>query len=152
MKNKNKKLLEEIIRVDHAGERGAIKIYEGQLLALKTFKQDESLKRQIEEMKEHEKEHYEFFTDELTSICPITGQPDFGDLTIEYEPNKLCLESKSLKLYLWTFREEGHFCEALASEIAQKIFDTLKPKWVRVTNEQSKRGGIETTAIGYVEE
>ena len=85
-------------------------------------------------------------------------KPDFACASIhkhllsEYEPNKLCLESKSLKLYLWTFREEGHFCEALASEIAQKIFDTLKPKWVRVTNEQSKRGGIETTAIGYVEE
>ena len=55
-------------------------------------------------------------------------------------------------MYKRQFREEGHFCEALASEIAQKIFDTLKPKWVRVTNEQSKRGGIETTAIGYVEE
>ena len=93
-----------------------------------------------------------FFTDELTSLCPITGQPDFGKLTIEYEPNKLCLESKSLKLYLWTFREEGHFCEALASEIAQKIFNTLKPKWVKVTNQQSKRGGIETTAVGYFEE
>ena len=57
----NKKILEEIIRVDHAGERGAIKIYEGQLLALKTFRQDEDLKKQIEEMKEHEKEHYNFF-------------------------------------------------------------------------------------------
>ena len=61
MEKTDKKILEEIIRVDHAGERGAIKIYEGQLLALKTFKQDESLKRQIEEMKEHEKEHYEYF-------------------------------------------------------------------------------------------
>tara|TARA_B110000967_G_scaffold208134_1_gene259358 strand:- start:629 stop:1162 length:534 start_codon:yes stop_codon:yes gene_type:complete len=65
MKKTSKKILEEIIRVDHAGERGAIKIYEGQLLALKTFKQDESLKRQIEEMKEHEKEHYEFFENEI---------------------------------------------------------------------------------------
>tara|TARA_B110000971_G_C19709216_1_gene363437 strand:- start:30 stop:563 length:534 start_codon:yes stop_codon:yes gene_type:complete len=65
MKKTNKKYLEEIIRVDHAGERGAIKIYEGQLLALKTFKQDEELKRQIEEMKEHEKEHYEFFENEI---------------------------------------------------------------------------------------
>ena len=65
MKKTNKKYLEEIIRVDHAGERGAIKIYEGQLLALKTFKQDEDLKRQIEEMKEHEKEHYEFFENEI---------------------------------------------------------------------------------------
>ena len=58
MEKTNKKTLEEIIRVDHAGERGAIKIYEGQLLALKTFKQNASLKRKIEEMKEHEREHY----------------------------------------------------------------------------------------------
>jgi ubiquinone biosynthesis monooxygenase Coq7 len=65
MNTTNKKFLEELIRVDHAGERGAIKIYEGQLLALKTFKQDEGLKRQIEEMKEHEKEHYEFFENEI---------------------------------------------------------------------------------------
>ena len=65
MNTTNKKFLEELIRVDHAGERGAIKIYEGQLLALKTFKQDEGLKRQIEEMKEHEKEHYEFFEKEI---------------------------------------------------------------------------------------
>ena len=65
MTKTNKKILEEIIRVDHAGERGAIKIYEGQLLALKTFKQDEDLKKQIEEMKEHEKEHYEFFDQEI---------------------------------------------------------------------------------------
>ena len=65
MKETNKKFLEELIRVDHAGERGAIKIYEGQLLALQTFKQDENLKKQIEEMKEHEKEHYEFFDKEI---------------------------------------------------------------------------------------
>ena len=65
MKKTNKKTLEEIIRVDHAGERGAIKIYEGQLLALKTFKQDEFLKNKIEEMKEHEKEHYEYFDNEI---------------------------------------------------------------------------------------
>jgi|TARA_B110001452_G_scaffold120208_1_gene99765 ubiquinone biosynthesis monooxygenase Coq7 len=65
MEKTDKKFLEEIIRVDHAGERGAIKIYEGQLLALKTFKQDEDLKRQIEEMKEHEKEHYDFFEKEI---------------------------------------------------------------------------------------
>ena len=78
MTKTNKKTLEEIIRVDHAGERGAIKIYEGQLLALKTFKQDEGLKKQIEEMKEHEKEHYEFFNQEIkrrkiepTKLLPI---------------------------------------------------------------------------------
>ena len=78
MTKTNKKTLEEIIRVDHAGERGAIKIYEGQLLALKTFKQDEELAKQIEEMKEHEKEHYEFFDQEIqkrnikpTKLLPI---------------------------------------------------------------------------------
>jgi 3-demethoxyubiquinol 3-hydroxylase len=65
MEKTNPKTLEEIIRVDHAGERGAIKIYEGQLLALKTLKQDENLKNIIEEMKEHEKEHLEYFEKEI---------------------------------------------------------------------------------------
>jgi ubiquinone biosynthesis monooxygenase Coq7 len=65
MNQTDKKTLEEIIRVDHAGERGAIKIYEGQLLALKTFKQDEDLKRKIEEMKEHESEHFDYFDKEI---------------------------------------------------------------------------------------
>ena len=65
MERTNKKTLEEIIRVDHAGERGAIKIYEGQLLALKTIKQDEALKDKIEEMKEHEKEHLDYFEKEI---------------------------------------------------------------------------------------
>jgi ubiquinone biosynthesis monooxygenase Coq7 len=81
MKKTNKKFLEELIRVDHAGERGAIKIYEGQLLALKTFKKDENLKRLIEEMKEHEKEHYEFFENEIQkrNIAPTKLLP-FWDL------------------------------------------------------------------------
>lgn len=65
MKKTNQKILEEIIRVDHAGERGAIKIYEGQLLALKTIKQDENLKDKIEKMKEQEKEHLEYFEKEI---------------------------------------------------------------------------------------
>ena len=65
MKKTNKKILEEIIRVDHAGERGAIKIYEGQLLALKTIKQDDDLKDKIEEMKEQEKKHLEYFEKEI---------------------------------------------------------------------------------------
>jgi len=65
MKKTNRKILEEIIRVDHAGERGAIKIYEGQLLALKTIKQDKLLKDQIEKMKEHEKEHLDYFELEI---------------------------------------------------------------------------------------
>ena len=73
----NRKTLEEIIRVDHAGERGAIKIYEGQLLALKTFKQNEYLKKKIEEMKEHENEHYNFFNSEIKkrNIAPTKFLP-----------------------------------------------------------------------------
>ena len=78
MEKTNKKTLEEIIRVDHAGERGAIKIYEGQLLALKTIKQDETLKDTIEKMKEQEKEHLEYFEKEIqkrkikpTSLLPL---------------------------------------------------------------------------------
>ena len=78
MKKTDKKIIEEIIRVDHAGERGAIKIYEGQLLALKTIKQDEILKDKIEEMKEQEKEHLEYFEKEIqkrkikpTSMLPL---------------------------------------------------------------------------------
>ena len=65
MKETNKKTLEEIIRVDHAGERGAIKIYEGQLLALNTFRKDEKLKKLIEDIKKHEKEHFEYFDKEI---------------------------------------------------------------------------------------
>ena len=77
MKSTNKKILEEIIRVDHAGERGAIKIYEGQLLALKTFKKNEKLKKIIEDMKEHEREHFEFFDKEIQkrSIKPTIFLP-----------------------------------------------------------------------------
>jgi ubiquinone biosynthesis monooxygenase Coq7 len=78
MEKTNKKILEEIIRVDHAGERGAIKIYEGQLLALKTIKQDNDLKDKIEEMKEQEKKHLEYFEKEIqkrkikpTSLLPL---------------------------------------------------------------------------------
>ena len=78
MKKTNKKTLKEIIRVDHAGERGAIKIYEGQLLALKTIKQNQKLKEQIEKMKDHEKEHLEYFEREIqqrkikpTSLLPL---------------------------------------------------------------------------------
>ena len=78
MEKTDKKTLEEIIRVDHAGERGAAKIYEGQLLALKTIKRDETLKDKIEEMKEQEKEHLEYFEKEIqkrkikpTSLLPL---------------------------------------------------------------------------------
>ena len=88
MKITNKKTLEEIIRVDHAGERGAIKIYEGQLLALNTFRKDEKLKKLIEDMKEHEKEHFEYFEKEIQkrNIKPTIFLPlwDLLGVTLGY--------------------------------------------------------------------
>lgn len=88
--------------------------------------------------------------DEFTSLCPVTGQPDFSTVRITYEPNELCLESKSLKLYLWTFREEGHFCEALSSRIARDVLDVLAAKRVEVEVTQRPRGGIEIVARSEV--
>lgn len=87
-----------------------------------------------------------FRTDELTSMCPITGQPDFSSLSIEYEPDARCVESKSLKLYLWSFRERGVFAEALAAEIAEEVRRAAEPRWVRVVVTQHVRGGIVTEA------
>jgi len=91
-----------------------------------------------------------FTTDEVTSFCPVTGQPDFNTVEIEYGPDQLCVESKSLKLYLWTFRDEPIFGEGLASTIAQDLFDALQPFYCRVTLDQSIRGGLQMTAIAEV--
>jgi 7-cyano-7-deazaguanine reductase len=91
-----------------------------------------------------------FTTDELTSFCPVTGQPDFNTVEIEYEPVEWCVESKSLKLYLWTFRDERIFGEGLASTIARDIFDALQPNYCRVILEQSIRGGLQMTAVAEV--
>ena len=88
-----------------------------------------------------------FTSDELTSFCPVTEQPDFNTVIIEYAPDQLCVESKSLKLYLWSFREERIFGEGLASEIAGDIFDKLAPHWVKVTLHQNIRGGLQMTAV-----
>jgi 7-cyano-7-deazaguanine reductase len=88
-----------------------------------------------------------FTSDELTSFCPVTGQPDFNTIEIEYEPDGLCVESKSLKLYLWTFREEPIFGEGLASVIAQDLFDALQPYRCQVTLAQNVRGGLQMTAV-----
>jgi 7-cyano-7-deazaguanine reductase len=81
-------------------------------------------------------------SDEVTSLCPVTGQPDWETVRIEFEPGPYCIESKSLKLYLWSFREEGAFCESLADRIAQDVFEACKPAWVKVTINQKPRGGI----------
>lgn len=92
--------------------------------------------------------YVELTSDELAAICPVTGQPDLYVATIEYEPQDLCLESKSLKLYLATFRNEGHFCEALAVRIRDDVAKALGlgPERVTVTLEQKARGGITIVA------
>ena len=88
-----------------------------------------------------------FTTDELASICPVTSQPDLSHLVIEYEPLEWCIESKSLKLYLWGFRNRAVFAEALAAEIAREVMETANPKTVTVTLTQRPRGGIEVQAV-----
>jgi len=91
-----------------------------------------------------------FSSDELTCFCPVTGQPDFNTVTIEYQPDQLCVESKSLKLYLWTFRDERIFGETLASTIAQDLCTVLKPRYCKVTLQQSIRGGLQLSAIAEI--
>ncbi len=85
-------------------------------------------------------------SDEVTSLCPVTGQPDFETVHIEFAPDKYCIESKSLKLYLWSFREEGLFCEAFSARVAKDIYEACAPKWVRVVVTQRPRGGITISA------
>lgn len=87
-----------------------------------------------------------FTTDEVTSMCPITGQPDFSSVEIDYEPDARCVESKSLKLYLWSFRDRPVFAEALAAEIAAEVQRAAAPRSVRVVVTQHVRGGIVTEA------
>ena len=91
----------------------------------------------------------EMTSDELVAVCPITGQPDLYVAVIEYSPDALCLESKSLKLYLNGFRDEGHFCEALAVKIRDDVAQALELSRdrVRVSLEQKARGGITITAM-----
>jgi 7-cyano-7-deazaguanine reductase len=91
----------------------------------------------------------EMRSDELTAVCPVTSQPDLYVASIEYWPEALCLESKSLKLYLSSFRNEGAFCEALAVRMRDDIAEALRlpPDKVRVTLEQKARGGITITAV-----
>ena len=88
-----------------------------------------------------------FTTDELASMCPVTQQPDISTLVIEYVPQEFCIESKSLKLYLWGFRDRAVFAEALAAEIAEEIMGTARPETVRVVLTQRPRGGIEVEAV-----
>ena len=90
----------------------------------------------------------EMTSDEVTSMCPITGQPDLYVVTIDYEPAALCLESKSVKLYFMQFRQEGHFCEALAVKIRADAAAALElaPERAHVSLRQKPRGGITIVA------
>jgi len=91
-----------------------------------------------------------FTSDEVSSFCPVTEQPDYNSVIIEYQPDQLCVESKSLKLYLWTFRDERIFGEGLAHTIAQDLFEKLAPYYCKVTLIQNIRGGLQMTAVAEV--
>lgn len=85
-----------------------------------------------------------FSTDEFTCICPMTGQPDFATIRISYVPDVTCVELKSLKLYLWSFRNEGAFHEAVTNQILDDLVRLLAPKRMEVTGDFKVRGGIHT--------
>ncbi|MEE9231360.1 MAG: preQ(1) synthase [Acidobacteriota bacterium] len=81
---------------------------------------------------------------EFTCLCPRTGQPDFATLRIRYIPDQRCVELKSLKLYLWSFRNEGTFHEAVTDKVLSDLVTALDPRWMRVTGDFYVRGGIHT--------
>ena len=81
---------------------------------------------------------------EFTSVCPRTGQPDFGEITIEYCPDKLCIELKSLKFYMQSYRNEGIFYEALTNRILDDLTNVCGPRWMKITSKFTPRGGITT--------
>ena len=84
---------------------------------------------------------------EFTCLCPKTGQPDFATMQIEYVPDKRCIELKSLKLYIWAFRDKGAFHEAVTNEILGDLFAACLPRFMRVTADFNVRGGIYTTIV-----
>ncbi len=84
---------------------------------------------------------------EFTSVCPRTGQPDFGRIIIEYCPDKLCIELKSLKLYLQSYRNKGIFYEALTNDILDDLSTRCKPRSMKITSRFTPRGGITTEVV-----
>jgi len=87
----------------------------------------------------------EFTCPEFTCVCPMTGQPDFAVFKIRYVPDRLCVELKSLKLYLWSFREEGHFHEAVTNQILDDLVAAIQPRKMEIEGDFNVRGGIHTT-------
>ena len=88
--------------------------------------------------------HIRMEVHEFTCLCPKTGQPDFATLVLDYIPDKLCVELKSLKLYMWSFREEGHFHEDVTNRILDDLVKATKPRFMRLTAKFYVRGGIFT--------
>jgi len=84
---------------------------------------------------------------EFTCLCPKTGQPDFATLELEYVADRLCVELKSLKVYIWSFRERGAFHEAVTNEIADHLAAATNPRFLRLTARFNVRGGIYTTVV-----
>ena len=84
----------------------------------------------------------EFVFPEFTSVCPVTSQPDFATITIEYVPDKLCVEMKSLKLYFFAYRDKGIFYEAVTNTILDDLVAVLKPRWMKVVGRFNPRGGM----------
>jgi 7-cyano-7-deazaguanine reductase len=89
--------------------------------------------------------HIAFDCPEFTCLCPMTGQPDFATIEIDYVPDERCVELKSLKLYLWSYREEGAFHEAVTNRILDDLVAALAPRSIRVVGRFKVRGGITTT-------
>jgi 7-cyano-7-deazaguanine reductase len=87
----------------------------------------------------------EITSPEFTCLCPMSGQPDFATFKLEYIPNKKCLELKGLKLYLWSFRNEGHFHEEVTNRILDDLVKAMQPRWLRIIGTFNVRGGIYTT-------
>jgi 7-cyano-7-deazaguanine reductase len=84
---------------------------------------------------------------EYTALCPVTGQPDFGTIIVRYVPERLCVELKSLKLYLWSFRNEGHYFEQVTNLILDDLVKAMKPRRITVVGKFAVRGGIWTRVI-----
>ena len=84
---------------------------------------------------------------EFTCLCPMTGQPDFAVLTLDYIADKLCVELKSLKLYVWSYRDQGAFHEAVTNKILDDLVGATKPRWMKLEAKFNVRGGIYTTVI-----
>lgn len=95
----------------------------------------------------HRDYHIHMEIPEFTCLCPKTGQPDFAVLTLDYVPDKLCVELKSLKLYVWSFRDEGHFHEDVTNRILDDLAKAVKPHFMRLTARFYVRGGIFTNVV-----